>query len=235
MISILVMGCEKGKEVTISYNSTLEGAPNIQAMKVERGSIIEEPEYVESFTYNEKEYQFLGWYDDNGQFDFSQPIEVDTKLNASWKTSVRTSTLLVDLSSNNFKIFKSVSIVKIDSHDKYFSTDALFHNVYTRYNVTVESNIYKTYERGYVNILGGEESPHIYKWYDFHFLEFVEPKPNEYYLMISTFDDEDEWKIIGHGLIKLDTYDSNKDLLEQDEDTLSIILPYIEEAEKHKE
>lgn len=238
LVSIHVMGCEKyGKEVTISYDSALEGAPSIQSMKVERGSIIEEPEYVETFTHDDQEYEFIGWYDENGKFNFDQHIEEDKKLNASWRIFEKANASLMDLSPKWFFGYsspKSVTIITIDSLVASFTTDDIFFNVYTRYRITTTYDIFGTYSVDYIDIIGGEVAPHIYKWYDFHFLEFLEPNPGEYYLMLhSSPHDMPAKKIIGHSLIKLSTYDPTKDLLEQDEETMSIILPYIVEAEKH--
>lgn len=243
LASLIVMGCQKKQnKITLTFNQTIENAPKVEAIKVEKGSIIEEPLYVEEHEEDGIEYKFLGWYNGVVKYDFNEPLEDNVVLNARWAISNRVTALLTNLSADaEVFYYTHISIIKIVSFEKTIiikddssATSSLF-DTFSKYKISNEHLLFGNLLYDYAVVVGGESSPNIVKFYHWNLLNFELPTEGDYYLIINNFYTDDiqfKHNLIDHAMKKLSTYNPTKELYEQDEATLSIIQPYIDRIQR---
>ena len=65
-------------EITVVYNHTVNFSDGVEAQTVQTGSLATEP------TVSKEGYYFLGWYNGDTKFDFTQPVTSDVTLTAKW-------------------------------------------------------------------------------------------------------------------------------------------------------
>lgn len=233
--------------VLVTFNQTIENAPEVKAIEILKGSIINEPSYVNTYEENGIKYEFLGWFDGAEKYDFNNPFDKDLVLNAKWAINEEVFASLVDLSADNENsVFTIIEIIQIESYEGTLVIDeeseyySRVFNVFCKYKVRSEHVLFGDNVRQYIYTAGGEITPNIIKFYRRHFLDFELPVEGDYYFRVRTTtiretDEIFDGELVGHSMIKLETYDPSKALLEQDEATLSIIKPYLDRIEKDKE
>ncbi|MFA5560320.1 MAG: hypothetical protein WC964_00940 [Acholeplasmataceae bacterium] len=247
VISTIVMGCEKNDGmVVITFNQTITNAPKIEAIEILKGSVIDEPSYVDIYEENGVKYEFLGWFDGIEKHEFNNPFDKDVVLNAKWAINEKINASLIDLSAENENnVFTIIEIIKIESYEgiRIIDEDSAHYsrvfNVFSKYKIRSEHVLFGDNVRQYVYIAGGELTPNIIKFYQRHLFDFELPIEEDYYLRVrtTTIRENDEYfdfELIGHSMIKLETYNPSKVLLDQDEATLSIIKPYLDRIERDK-
>lgn len=77
LLSIVLVGCNKTKTYTVTFDSN--GGTKVEKQEIKYEKKVEEPEEPTKEGYN-----FLGWYLDGKKYDFDKKVTKNLKLKAKW-------------------------------------------------------------------------------------------------------------------------------------------------------
>lgn len=82
ILALLLAGTYFFKSYDVVFDA--QGGTSVAAVRVMEGKTVSEPT-----TPLLQDYVFDGWYDGNGKYDFSKPVEHSLNLKAHWKSVIQ--------------------------------------------------------------------------------------------------------------------------------------------------